>query len=109
MTAFAQRSHIKQSSPFENVLLSIESDSVSLFMNSFSNRIIDGEKNEEIWMSRLNQGKEKLKKRFGTFQPSDFSYKYKKKESKLIIFFKDEEQHRMRVIKEGKVWKLDEK
>jgi hypothetical protein len=109
ISAFAQSSHIKQSTPFENVLLSMKADSISLFMNSFSKKVIHGKKDEKLWISRLNEGKEKFEKRFGTFQLSDFSYKYDSKESKLIIFFKNEEQIGMRVIKEGRNWKLDEK
>ncbi len=109
LTAYAQKAHIIQSTPFENVLRSMKTDSVSLFMNAFSSKIIGGEKDEKVWLSRLNQGKEKFKNRFGAFQPSDFSYSYEKKESKLIIYFKGMEQHRMSVIKEGKAWKLNEK
>ncbi len=108
LNLFAQRNHIKQSKPFENVLLSMKSDSTNLFMNSFSDKVVDGEDDENEWMSRLNTGKEKFEKRYGTFQPSDFSYQFEKKGSLLIIFFKGEEQFRLRVIKEGGVWKLDE-
>ena len=107
--ATAQSAHIKQSTPFENVLFSMKSDSVGLFMNSFSENVIDGERGEELWLTRLNQGKEKFKKRFGTFQPGDFSYTYEKEEAKLIIYFKGEEQFRIAVIKEGNIWKLDER
>jgi hypothetical protein len=109
LNLIAQRAHIKQSKPFEKVLISMKSDSTNLFMNSFSDRIIDGEDDKNVWLSRLIEGKEKFKERFGTFQPSDFTYKFNKKDSQLIIFFKDEEQIRLRVTKEGGMWKLDEK
>ena len=103
---FAQSKHIEQSIPFENVLTSLKSDSSSLFMNCFSKRIINGEEDENVWMSRLNEGKEKFEKRFGQFQLIDFSYKYEKSESKLIIYYKNEEQFKMRVVKENGTWKL---
>lgn len=105
----AQSSHIAQSSPFENVLLSLKSDSVDLFMNAFSKRIVNGEYNKETWIPRLNEGKGKFSEYFGTFQLSDFSYEFDEKESKLIIFFRREEKFRMSVIKENEVWKLDER
>ncbi len=107
--SFAQSTHIEQSTPFENVLQALKSDSVDLFMNSFSLQIIDGNKDKELWLTRLNQGKEKFKQRFGVFQPSDFLYKYDKAESKLIVIFKGKEQFRISVIKEGNTWKLDQR
>lgn len=109
MTLLAQNDHIEQSTPFENILNAMKSDSISLFIKSFSNRIIDGEYDKNIWASRLNEGKEKFAERFGAFELNDFSYAYEKEKSKLIIFFKGEEQFRIRVIQEDDVWKLDEK
>lgn len=106
---FAQSDHIEQSTPFENVLLALKTDSVDLFVDSFSDRIIDGENDELVWISRLNEVKEKFKERFGSYERSDFSYDYEEEKSKLIIYYKSEEQIGLRVIKEGGVWKLDDK
>ncbi len=105
----AQKYHIAQSIPFENIVVSINSDSVELFMNTFSKGIIAREDDIKIWQDRLNTGKERLEKRFGDFQLSDFTFDFDKEESKLIIYFKGEEQMRMGVVKEDGAWKLDEK
>ncbi|MCP4459901.1 MAG: hypothetical protein GY816_18045 [Cytophagales bacterium] len=78
-------------------------------MNAFSERIINEETDMDTWKSRLNEGQEKFRKRFGDYELSDFSYDFDKNESKLIIYFRKEEQVRMTVVKEGKTWKLDEK
>lgn len=105
----AQQNHIAQSTPFENVIVALNTDSVALFMNTYSKGIIAGEDDLKIWQDRLNTGKERLEKRFGDFQLSDFTYDFEREESKLIIYFKGEEQMRMGVIKEDGAWKLDEK
>ncbi len=105
----AQRNHLKQSAPFENILIAMETDSVNLFIQAFSSAVVNGNYSKELWSARLNEGKDKFEARYGIFQSSDFSYKYKRKKSKLIIFFKGEEEISMRVIKEKGVWKLNDK
>ncbi len=105
----AQKNHIAQSTPFENIIISIKSDSVDLFMSTYSKGIISGETDIKIWQERLNTGKERLEKRFGDFELSDFTFDFEKEESKLIIYFKGEEQMRMGVTEEDGAWKLDEK
>ena len=105
----AQKKHIKQSKPFENLLQAMKSDSTDLFINSFSENIVNGKTDSEVWCKRLQEGKAKFKKEFGDFQLNDFAYKYDKKESKLVIFFKGKEEIRLKVIKEKGAWKLDEK
>lgn len=105
----AQSKHIEQSTPFENVLISMKSDSVRLFMSCFTKSIVGDENDEKIWAKRLNEGKEKFKTQFGQFNLTDFTYTFDKIESKLIIYYKDEEQFKMRVVKENAIWKLDEK
>ncbi len=105
----AQRNHKRQSTPFENALKALQSDSASLFMNSFSERITKGKTSEKYWGTKLQEGKAKFKKRFGDYKLGDFTYKYDRKESKLIIYFREKEEIRLRVIKEKGTWKLDEK
>ncbi len=105
----AQQNHIAQSTPFEDVIVSVNADSVALFMNTYSKGIIAGEDDIKIWQNRLNTGKERLENRFGDFELSDFTFDFEKEESKLIIYFKGEEQMRMGVIEEDGAWKLDEK
>lgn len=104
----SQQKHIEQSTPFENVLLSLKTDSASLFMNSFSKEIRKGETDLKIWLSRLNEGKEKFKKRMGDYIISEFSYKYEEEESVLVVFYKNEELLEMAVIYEDG-WKLNSK
>lgn len=101
--------HITQSTPFENILLAMKTDSIPLFLSAFSNRIIDGENDKLVWKKRLNEGKEKFRIQFDNFQLKDFTFEYDEKESKLIIYFKGKEVMRMKVIKEDEKWKLDEK
>jgi len=78
-------------------------------MNSFSEKIVDGMDDEAVWMSRLNEGKEKFDNRFGDFELTDFSYQYEAAESKLVIYYKNEAQFKIRVVNENGIWKLDEK
>ena len=106
---FAQKKHIRQSTPFENVLLAMQTDSAQLYRNTFSFEIINGETDTKVWKERVSEGKEKFWERFGQYKLSDFKYGFDKKESKLIIYFKEEEQFRIKIIKEKKKWKLNEK
>lgn len=112
----AQSRHIQQSKPFKKVLRSIKTNAPNLFMKSFSNEIMklfnnemtNGEDDETLWESRLKEAKGKFENRFGAFEVHDFSYKFEKEDAQLIIYFKGKEQFKMRVVKEGCVWKLDE-
>ena len=107
--AMAQKKSIKQSKPFQNVLLSLQTESVSLFVESFTDRIVGDEKDSQVWLDRIKEGHEKMTQRFGNYELSDFTYKFDKEKSKLVIFYKGEEQFKMKVIKEDGKWKLDEK
>lgn len=49
------------------------------YVGSFSDEIIDGENDDQVWISRLNEVKEKFTKRFGSFERSDFFMITKKK------------------------------
>lgn len=107
--ASSQSTHLEQSIPIEDVFLAMKTDSGMLFMNSFSKRIINGETDEGVWLSRLDEGKSKFEVRFGSYELSDFTYDFDKETSKLVVFFVGKEVFRMTVVKEKMVWKLDEK
>jgi hypothetical protein len=105
----AQKAHIKQSTPFENVLLALETDSVDLFMNAFSTDIIKGEFDLDEWASRLSSGQKKFSARFQDWKRDEFDFAFDKADSRLIIYFRGEESLRMWVVKEKRQWKLNEK
>ena len=104
----AQNKHIDQSTPFENVLISMKSDQINLFISSFSDRVVDGLSNKKTWVSRFNKGKQRFKKRYGHFKVTDFSYGFESTDSKLIIYHKGIIIAEMSVIKENGGWKLDQ-
>jgi len=104
----AQNKHIDQSTPFENVLISMKSDQINLFISSFSERVVDGLSNKKIWMSRFNKGKERFAKRYGHYKVTDFSYGFESTDSKLIIYYNGIIIAEMSVIKENGGWKLNE-
>lgn len=105
----AQKKHIKQSKPFEQVLKALKKDKPELFMNSFSARIIDGETDLAVWSERIEEGQRKFGRRFPDYRIKDFKYGFDAAESKLIIHYKGDETFRMKVVKEGGKWKLNEK
>lgn len=109
LDGWTQKAHIKQSTPFENLMLSLSTDSVDLFMNSFSTNIIDGNYDAKEWQRRLSSAQRKLEARFQFWSLEDFAFEFDKVESRLIIYFKGEENIRMKVVKEKRQWKLDEK
>ena len=109
VAGYAQKKHIPQSTPFENVLKALTKNKPLLFKNSFSQRVIDGEEDLTVWAERIEEGNEKFGRRFPDFKRKDFRYGFDSAESKLIVFYKGEEAFRMKVIQEGKKWKLNEK
>lgn len=106
---YSQKKHIPQSTPFEHVLKALNKKKPKLFKNSFSQRVIDGVEDLAVWTERIEEGKEKFGRRFPDFKRKDFRYGFDSAESKLIIYYKGEEAFRMKVIQEGKKWKLNEK
>jgi chromosome segregation ATPase len=104
----AQNKHIDQSTPFENVLISMKSDQINLFISSFSERVVDRLSNKKTWVSRFNKGKERFAKRYGHYKVTDFSYGFESTDSKLIIYYNGIIIAEMSVIKENGGWKLNE-
>lgn len=105
----AQKKHLKQSKPFEQVLKALKKDKPELFMNSFSARIVDGETDLAVWTERIEEGQRKFGRRFPDYRIKDFKYGFDAAESKLIVYYKGEEKFRMKVVKEGGKWKLNER
>ena len=105
----AQKKHLKQSKPFEQVLKALKKGKPELFMNSFSDRIVDGETDLAVWKERIEEGQRKFGRRFPDYSIKDFRYGFDAAESKLIIYYKGKENFRMKVVKEGGKWKLNEK
>jgi len=105
----AQKKHLRQSKPFEQVLKALKKDKPELFMNSFSARIVDGETDLAVWSERIEEGQRKFGRRFPDYRIKDFKYGFDAAESKLIVYYKGEESFRMKVVKEGGQWKLNEK
>jgi hypothetical protein len=104
-----QNKHIEQSTPFENILISLKTDSTKIFRDAFSKRIIAGDTSLEKWEGRLSEAKEKLGQRFGDYNLADFTYSFNTGESELVVYWKSEEVIKMNVVKEDNDWKLDEK
>ena len=110
----AQKKHIDQSEPFENVLLAMKTDSISLFKSVFSKSIKndddddDDDDDDENWKAKLNEGQEKFKEKFGDYKIKSFSYVFNEQDMLLIVYFKKKKISGIRVIKENGVWKLDQ-
>ena len=109
VAGYAQKKHIPQSTPFENVLKALTKNKPLLFKNSFSQRVIDGEEDLTVWAERIEEGQRKFGRRFPDYRIKDFKYGFDAAESKLIVYYKGEESFRMKVVKEGGQWKLNEK
>ena len=56
----AQDAHIELSTPFENILISLKTDSVELFRDAFSKHIIGEDTTTDKWHERLEEAKGKL-------------------------------------------------
>lgn len=104
----SQRPIIPQADPFENILVSIKNNSTNLFKNSFSERVHNEDNDNLTWAERLKVTKNRMELEFGELNPSDFSYDFDKKKSKLIVRHKTNEPFRMKVVMENGNWKLDE-
>ena len=107
LIGFTQERHIEQSQPFENILLALKTDSVPLFIESFSKRIIEDKKEKMSWENRLDSGKGKFQERFGDYELTDFTYEFQKGNLMLIIYFKGEMTIEMPIVKENRKWRLD--
>ena len=104
---FSGQSELKEK-PFQDIIVAMKNNSVELFKNSFSRKVINSESDISNWDNNFKEAKKKFNKKFGVLDTQDFSYQYDSAESKLIILFKGKEEVRMRITEENGVWKLDE-
>ncbi len=105
---YAQQAHPEQATPFKNVITAFKTDSVSLFINSFSKNLDSVAVPLEKWKTRLQEGKRKFKRRFGEYNMNDFSFKFITATTQLQVFFKNQESFKIRVQKEDNEWKLNQ-
>ena len=108
-TSVLGKKHIEQSTPFENILISIKTDSAALFRDAFSKQIIGEDTAIDKWQERLEEAKGKLGSRFGDFELTDFTYEFDANQSRLAVYWKGEKVINMEVVKEKSGWKLNEK
>ncbi|XLS30390.1 hypothetical protein ACJD0Z_06085 [Flavobacteriaceae bacterium M23B6Z8] len=103
-----QQESIEQSKPFINVLIALENDAVELFKNSFSKEINDSKDATSTWEERLKEGEEKFSERFGDYDLQDFTFTFIDSTSQLQVWFQKKEAFKIRVVKEGNEWKLNQ-
>ena len=107
-TAQAQKSHIPQSVPFEDILIALQTDSIPLFKGAFHEKVTADVKDEAEWQENFQEAQAKFKEGFKNYRLEDFTYKYNKEDSKLMVFFKNKKAFQISVIKKGSQWKLNE-
>ena len=107
-TVQAQKSHIPQSVPFEDILIALQTDSIPLFKGAFNEIVTANVKGEAEWKDNFQEAKGKFKDRFKSYRLEDFTYKYNKEDAKLVVFYKNSEAFQISVIKKGSQWKLNE-
>lgn len=104
----SNESLILQAEPFENTLIAIKNDSTDLFKNCFSERIHNEKINSQTWNEKLKMAKKRMEAAFNELNPNDFSYKFDRKKSLLIVIHKTYHPFSMKVIFENEKWRLDE-
>ncbi len=104
----SNNSIIPQAEPFENTLISIKNNSINLFKNSFSERVLNEDSDSLTWNERLKVAESRMESEFGELNPNDFSYEFEENKSILIVKHKTKEPFRMKVVMENGYWKLDE-
>jgi hypothetical protein len=109
LPAQAQKKHLEQSAPFEQVVRALLKQNPVKFRDCFSERLIGSDTDISQWEEHVLEGREHFNERYPNFKSKDFRYGYDAKSEKLIVFFRGEEIFRIRVVQEKGKWKLDEK
>jgi len=98
--------HIDQSTPFENILLALESGDHQLLASAFDRKTRRKTKGDHVWKQRIEEGKTYFFKRFGEYHKDDFKFEYAPKSKHLIIYFKEKWALEKKVKHEGRSYKL---
>jgi hypothetical protein len=95
------------SAPFIQMLETAKNDDMEGFFNCFSERDTFGHNSNP---NDFKEAQTNLRSMYGDLDPSEFEFQFEGKDSHgvLVIIFKGEENLRIRVVKEGTEWKLDE-
>jgi hypothetical protein len=104
---FAQKNIPIQAEPLLDVLVSVKENNIQRFKGAFSNEIAREKKD---WNSDLQEGKKNLIARFGDYKLQDFEFMFSgdHQEGKVVLYFQNEPQFSLAVVKEPQGWKLNE-
>lgn len=95
--------------PLDDLINSINTNSPNLFKGAFSNELIDGENDIQVWQKRMDGVKKRFTEKYGVVKKADFKSEFDKESSKLIITLPDAEVMRMEIIFEDGRWKFNDK
>jgi len=95
------------SAPFLQMLEAAKNNDMDGFFDCFSESVMLGHRRNP---NDFREAQGNLKRMFGNLDPAEFEFRYEGEDTRgvLVIIFKGEENLRIRVVKEGTEWKLDE-
>ncbi len=104
---FSQQKIPEQAKPILDVLVSVKENDIQRFRSAFSTKIVREKKD---WDNNLKEGKKNLLARFGNYDLQDFEFLFSgdTEEGKVVLYFQNEPQFSLAVVKEPKGWKLNE-
>lgn len=92
------------------ILKAAKSADATMFRDAYSTRIRQ-EDQQSDWGKNLKEAQVNMKEKFGDYQVTDFTFSFAGDDAKgkLEVTFKGKAQFALAVVKEGGVWKLDER
>lgn len=105
-TDFETKTHLPQSTPFENILIAIKTENAELLKSVFDRKTQKRNDDIAIWQERLNEGQGYFFSRFGEFTNADFTYATRQFGRILIIYYLEVEVFQKRIVKESGGYKI---
>ena len=100
----------REAAPVIAMLKAAKDSDVAGFKNAYSKEIRE-DKSQGDWKKNLTEAQVNMKKLFGDYQLSDFSFTFAgdSEKGKVTLSHKGREAFPLNVIKEGDTWKVDER
>ena len=104
----SDRLQTEASAPMIAVLEAAKNSDVTMFKAAYSKRIQHEEQHSD-WSKNLQEAQANMKKKYGDYQLSDFSYSFVGNDlnGKVTLSFKGKKQFELPVVKEDGAWRLD--
>ena len=99
-----------EAAPVIAVLTAVKESDVKAFRNAYSQRIRE-DKDQGDWGKNLKEAKDNLKKMYGDYRITDFTFTFDgdKERGKVSFAHKHGKQLDLDVIKEEREWKVDKR